>query len=176
MAHEIIHAIEARNDERVRELADAAGERNEEGVSALLLAQYHGRADLVELLRPHKPELDPFEAAAFGDVGRLRELLDGGADPSAFAPDGYTPLQLAAFFGHRAAAELLVERGADLTAVSTNEQRTHPLQAAVAGNHTEVARLLLDAGAPPTARNLASARQSGNGELERLLLERGADG
>ncbi len=143
-------------------------------VSPLLLALYEGRAQDAEALRAASPGLDLFEAAACGDAERLRELLDGGADPSAFAPDGYTPLQLAAFFGRRQAAELLVERGADLTAVSTNEMETYPLQAAVAGSHTEIALLLLDAGAPATARSLESARQSGNEELERLLLERGA--
>lgn len=141
--------------------------------SPLLQALYEGRSEDVEKLR--RPDLDLFEAAALGDVPRLRELLGAGADPSAFAPDGYTPLQLAAFFGHREAAELLIERGADLTAVSRNEQDTYPLQAAVAGNHTEIARLLLDAGAPPSPRNVASARQNGNAELERLLLERGAE-
>jgi ankyrin repeat protein len=143
-------------------------------VSPLLQALYEGRAEDAEKLR--RPDLDLFEAAALGDVPRLRELLDAGADPSAFAPDGYTPLQLATFFGHREAGELLIDRGADLTAVSKNEMDTYPLQAAVAGGHTEIARLLLDAGAPPTARNLASARQSGNTELEQLLLERGAEG
>ena len=141
-------------------------------VSPLLRALYEGRGEDVDRLR--HPDLNLFEAAALGDVPRLRELLDAGADPSEFAPDGYTPLQLAAFFGHREAAELLVDRGADLTAVSKNEQDTYPLQAAVAGNHTEIARLVLDAGAPPSARNLASARQNGNEELEQLLLDRGA--
>lgn len=147
-----------------------------DAVSPLLLALYEGRTDDAEALRAANPELGLFEAAAVGDVERLKEHLEAGADPSAFAPDGYAPLQLAAFFGHRRAAELLVERGADLTAVSANQMETYPLQAAVAGNHTEIARLLLDAGAPPTARSLESARQNGNEELERLLLERGADG
>ena len=147
-----------------------------DAVSPLLLALYEGRTDDADALRRRSAGLDLFEAAAFGDVERLRELLDGGADPSAFASDGYTPLQLAAFFGRREAAELLVQRGADLTAVSTNEMETYPLQAAVAGNHAEIARLLLDAGAPATARSLESARQNGNEELERLLLERGAEG
>lgn len=147
-----------------------------DAVSPLLLALYEGRIDDAEALRRQSPGLELFEAAAFGDVARLRELLGGGADPSAFAPDGYTPLQLAAFFGRLQAAELLVERGADLTAVSTNEMETYPLQAAVAGDHTEIARFLLDAGAPATARSLESARQNRNEELERLLLERGAEG
>jgi len=53
-------------------------------VSPLLQALYEGRSEAVEQLR--RPDLDVFEAAALGDVSRLRELLDGGADPNEFAP------------------------------------------------------------------------------------------
>lgn len=139
-------------------------------ISPALEALYEGKDEDAERLRPE--QLDLFEAAAFGDTRRLETLLDAGADPSAFAPDGYTPLQLAAFFGRTDATRLLIERGADLTAVSKNEMETYPLQAAVAGNHTEIARLLLDAGAPATERNLESARQNANAELEALLRAR----
>lgn len=140
-------------------------------VSPLLQALYEGRNEDAKALGAGA-ELDLFEASAFGDVERLARLLEAGEDANQLAPDGYTPLQLAAFFGHVEAARLLVDRGADLTAVSKNEQETYPLQAAVAGNHTEVARLLLEAGAPPTERTIESARRHGNEELERLLLAR----
>ena len=76
MRHEIFEAIESGDAERVTKLADAAGERDADGVSALLFAQYYGRNDLVAALRPRRGELDVFEAAALGDVDRLRELRD----------------------------------------------------------------------------------------------------
>lgn len=41
--HEIFEAIEAGDIDRVGQLAEAAAELNEDGVSALLFAKYYGR-------------------------------------------------------------------------------------------------------------------------------------
>ena len=150
-------------------------------VTPLLQALYEGRKDDVEALR-EVAELDFFEAAALGDVDRLRELLDGGADPNEFAPDGFTPLTLAAFFKHPGAARLLLDRGADVHQRARNEQiQVLPIHSAAAdGGSVEIVRMLLDVGADPNAeqpggfRPIDAARQDGNEELERLLLERGA--
>jgi ankyrin repeat protein len=43
----------------------------------------------------------------------IKLLLDHGADPNALDADGMTPYVLARRYGHRAVAELLVERGAN---------------------------------------------------------------
>jgi hypothetical protein len=55
-------------------------------------------------------------AAQFGYQEIVRLLLDAGEDPNRYDPVGVhshsTPLHQAAFAGHRAVAELLVERGA----------------------------------------------------------------
>jgi ankyrin repeat protein len=150
-------------------------------VSPLLQALYEGREEDVDRLR--RPHLDLFEAAALGDVPRLRELLDGGADPNEFAPDGFTPLTLAAFFKHPEAARLLLDRGADVHQRARHEQiQVLPIHSAAAdGGSVELVRMLLDAGADPNAeqpggfRAIDAARQDGNEELERLLLERGAE-
>lgn len=183
MAHEIFEAIRAGDVERVRELAGAAGEVDDEGVSALLLARYYGRDDLVAALRPHRGDLDVFEAAALGEVERLRELLD--AEPGlagAYARDGFFPLGLAAFFKQREAVRLLLERGADPNQESRHAQIVvRPLHSAAAdGGDVEIARMLLDAGADVHAAQpggftaLDAALQAGNAELEALLRERGA--
>lgn len=182
--HAIFDAIEQGDTERVRELADAAGERDDQGVSALLYAQYHRRSELVEALRSRRGELDVFEAAALGETERVRELVD--ADPAlvnAYAEDGFFPLGLAAFFGHPETVRLLLERGADATQVSRHAQIVvQPLHSAAAdGGNVETARLLLDAGADPNATQpggftaLHAAAMEGNAELAELLLERGAD-
>jgi ankyrin repeat protein len=150
--------------------------------SPLLLALYEGRADDVERLRTESGPLDLFEASALGDVDRLRDLLDGGADPNEFAPDGFTPLTLAAFFNHPEAVRLLLERGADVHQRARNEQiKVLPIHSAAAnGGSVEIVRALLDAGADVNAqqpggfRAIDAARQEGHEELERLLLERGA--
>uniref|UniRef100_A0A8C3BWM4 Cyclin-dependent kinase 4 inhibitor D n=1 Tax=Cairina moschata TaxID=8855 RepID=A0A8C3BWM4_CAIMO len=51
-------------------------------------------------------------AAARGDVQRVRELLDGAADPNAVNSFGRTPIQVM-MLGSPRVAELLLQRGAD---------------------------------------------------------------
>jgi ankyrin repeat protein len=134
------------------------------------------------------PKLDLFEAAAFGRGVRLRELLD--EDPSranAFGDDGFHPLGLACFFGHPEAARLLLERGADVNARSTNEHvQTAAIHAAAAaaGDETtryELVELALEHGANPNLpqgggfRAIDAARQNGDARVEQLLLEHGAE-
>ena len=151
--------------------------------SRLLQALYEGRRDDAERLLADGDELDLFEASATGDAGRLRELLDEGADPNEFAEDGFTPLTLACFFKRPEAARLLLERGADVHQRARNEQiQVLPIHSAAAdGGSVEIVRMLLDAGADVNAtqpggfRAIDAARQDGNEELERLLLERGAE-
>ena len=183
----IFEAVDADDLERVREIARAQPEalraRDTEGATPLLRAQYTGRSEIVEELRRRQQELDVWEAAAVGAGGRVRELVD--FDPSLvdpFAPDGFHPLALAAFFGNDEIVRLLLDRGADVSVVARNERiQVTALHAAAAGNHTEIARLLLAAGAPVDAEQpggftaLHSAAQNGNAELVRLLLEHGAD-
>ena len=83
-------------------------------MSELLEALYRGDDERVSELLSGDPELNVFEAAAFGRTDRLRELLDEEpATANAFADDGFQPLGLACFFGHVGAARLLLERGAD---------------------------------------------------------------
>jgi uncharacterized protein len=179
-------AIAAGDLDRVRELIaeDAAlpGARDAEGLSAVTQARYHGQDDIVDTLLAAGPELDVFEAAAVGRLERVRELLeDDPALVTALSPDGFTPLHLAAFFGHPKTARLLVERGADTNAVARNPMRVRPLHSAAAAQQLEIAELLVDHGADVNATQergftpLHAAAQNGDIGLARLLLGRGAD-
>lgn len=148
-------------------------------------ALYEGKPDEARAIAEGRTDLDGFEAAAIGDVDRLRVLLDD--DPgmvTAWSEDGFTPLHFAAFFGHPEAARLLVERGADLEARSTNQQfalDAAPLHSASAAGQLEVCEVLLDAGADVNAVQhggytaLLDAAANQNEELVEFLLERGAD-
>ena len=180
---DIFKPIEEGDLAQVAALAPNEGAaRNEDGVSALMLARYHGRLDMVEAILPHAGELDVFEAAALGDTARLREVLAEERDAArAWSSDGYTALHYACFFGTGEAAQALVDAGADLEAIARGDNRVAPLQSAAAGGNVGAAHVLLDAGADVNCREeggftpLHSAAQSGNAELARLLLERGAD-
>jgi ankyrin repeat protein len=154
-------------------------------LSPLMESLYAGKTDEAHALASARSDLDVFEAAAVGDVDRLRALLDAvPALAGAWSEDGFTALHFAAFFGHPEAAKLLVERGADLEARSTNTQfalDAAPLHSASAAGQLEVCEVLLEAGADVNAVQhggytaLLDAAANGNAELVALLLERGAD-
>ena len=182
----IVDAVKQGDAERVERLvAEQPGrvlERDEDGVSAVLLAQYYGRTDLVDLMLATEPELDLFEASALGKLDRVLRLLEQDpASVSSRSGDGFTPLHLAAFFGHADIGKLLLAKGGDVGAVSENALRVMPLHSAVAGRHLDVARHLVEHGADVNARQergftpLHGAAQHGDANLVELLLANGAD-
>lgn len=159
-----------------------AAERDDAGLSAVLLARYHMRLDVLQTLLAAKPALDIFEAAAVGDAGRVSELLTADAALArASSPDGFTALHLAAFFGHVDVVQLLIRHGADVNAVAAGLGNVAPLHSAAAGQNARIVEALLTAGAKPNARQgggftpLHETALSGNLESTRLLLAHGAD-
>lgn len=183
---ELFDAIDAGDLDRVAAIVTAepalASARNAAGLSAVLAATYRHRADIAAVLLATSPELDVFDAAAVGDTARITELLDGDETlASAYAPDGFTPLALAAYFAQPSAVELLLTRGADVHARARNAMEVQPLHAAVAGRSTESVRLLLEAGADASARQhggwtpLHGAAAHGDTGMVDLLIAAGAD-
>lgn len=187
----VFAAIEQDDAQSVRELlredAEAGKQRNADGVSALLLARYYGRDEIAQALKGATADLDVFEAAAYGDVDRLRALLDGDASlANAWAADGFQPLGLAAFFGQIEAVRVLVERSAEVDSPSRNDMKVRPLHSAAAASdpetRLEISKLLLEAGADPNAPQqddftpLMEADQHGDERLRALLVEHGATG
>ena len=185
-ADALFAAIDGGDVEQVRALVArdpaCASARNPSGLSAVLAATYRHRADMVDALLRAAADLDVFDAAAVGDVARLAALLD--EDPGlarAYAPDGFTPLALAAFFRRPHAVRLLVERGGDVGATARNAMAVQPLHAAVAGRDPDCVRTLAAAGADPNARQhggwtpLIQAAAHGDVDIVEILVEAGAD-
>jgi len=183
MEQDIFAAITADDPGKVKELVaqhpDVAHARNQTGVSALMQARYENKLDLVELLR-QAGNFDVFEAAALGDVSRLRALL--ASDPNlmkAQSSDGFTPLHLACFFSQPEAAELLVRQSADANAVSPT--RIAVIHSAAASRNAAMVKLVLKAGANPNLQQqggytaLHEAAMHNSVERAQALLEAGAD-
>lgn len=113
-----LEEFSAADDQTKAQLAGARPEllrlyEFESGCSAALHALLMGKRDAGEQLIAMKSGPDLNEAAALGDVGVLRGLLDvaGRTGPRAGASPEGAPLHIAAALGHGDAASLLVERG-----------------------------------------------------------------
>ena len=86
--------------------------RDANGASAILVAAYNMKPDVVNALLELGAPVDIFEASVLGKVDRIQEILK--SDParvSEHAPDGFTPVALAAFFGQLAAVKALDRSG-----------------------------------------------------------------
>jgi len=160
-----------------------AGASDPAGLSAVTVAAYQRQAAIVERLLAAKPDLDRFEAAIVGDLGRLAELLDEpDAEPiDQRSGDGFTALHLAAYFGRRRAVQELLDRGADPHAWASGGLRVQPLHSAVSAGHDVVARLLVERGAEPDQAQdggytpLHAAAQNGLSGLCDFLIAHGAN-
>jgi len=149
--------------------------------SPILALVYRGDRDAALALAAGRT-LDLFEAAALGDAERVRAILDADATAARTrAPDGFSALGLAAFFGQAACARLLIDAGAPVDEPAANAMRVTPLHSAAAAGHVEIARWLLERGASVDARQqggytaLHAAAQNGDLPLVELLLAHGAD-
>jgi len=182
----LIEAIKAGDDARVDEILAAnpnvQNSRNAQGETPVLAAAYRLRKDLVERLLAAGAETDIYEAAAVGQPERVRHLVQEQPElANSWAPDGFTPLGLASFFGHEEIVAFLLANGAQVNAVSKNDMKVMPLHSAVAASRLSVARLLLEHAADVSATQeggftpLHSAANNGQEEMVRLLLAHGAD-
>src|SRR6185295_18847063 len=187
MTEEFLKAVTQGEIEKVRAMLNTdprlAQAKDSRGVSAILKAAYFGQKGIVEVLLASGLELSIFEAAATGQTERVRALIKKDASlTNAFSPDGFTPLGLAVFFGHRETVEALLAAGAEVNTPSRESMKVTPLHSAAAARQVEIARVLIAHGANVNAMQadsgftpLHEAALNGNLEFARLLLEHGAD-
>jgi ankyrin repeat protein len=190
-----IDAIKAGEFDRVKAMLSAdptlLDARARTGESAILTAVYRGQKTIVNLLVSRGAPMTLCEASAAGEIERVERLLEEGAAVEVYSDDGWTPLHLAAFFGHAKIVELLLTRGADATARSLNSNANTPLHASLAGNppgdrgpgsnQMLVAGLLIGHGADVDAadrggwRPLHLAAANDNLDAIKALVAQGAD-
>ncbi len=156
--------------------------KNAQSQSPVLFAAYNGRKEIRDLLIARGATLALHEAAATGQLARVKEFVEENPDAAkAHSPDGFPLLALAAAFGHEDVARYLHEKGADVNAVSTNGTGYTALTGAVAGNNVPIAKWLAENGAEVNYRYakghspLLEAAANGNLEIVKMLVAHGAD-
>jgi uncharacterized protein len=166
---------------------DLVNTRDEAGNSPVLMATYVGKPDVVRLLLDRGARPSFFEACALGLEPHVRqELRHNPAAARQWAHDVWTPLHLASYFGHRETVEVLLDAGADVLAVSRNNESNLAINAAAAGpradRRPDIIRLLIARGCPVDGRGspsghtpLHEAAYNGDLPVVRLLLDAGAD-
>lgn len=186
MEEQLFEAIKGGRADEVRRLIEQSPSlktaRDAGGASTILVATYNMKPDVVAALVELGAPVDISEASVLGQIDRIHEILEGNPDRVwEHAPDGFTPVALAAFFGQLPAVRALIAAGADVNAAARNPLKVQALHAAVAGRNLEIVKTVLDAGGDPNAQQQAGFRPmheagtNANRQLAELLLEHGAD-
>lgn len=156
--------------------------KNAQSQSPVLFSIYNRQKEIRDLLLSRGAQLELHEAAAAGDLSRVKGLVEKDASlAKTFSPDGFPVLALAAVFGHFEITKYLHEKGGDVNAVATNGSGYNALTGAVASGHTEIVKWLLANGAEPNYRYangytpLLTAAANGHLEILKALLAHGAE-
>ncbi|MBI3924179.1 MAG: ankyrin repeat domain-containing protein [Armatimonadetes bacterium] len=173
----------------LQEHPEALDARNLNGFTPLLLAGYHGRAEIGLYLVEAGADIeaqDPMgnnaymAAASGGSTDLIRVLLEKGADPRFRNRLGQSALHQACLLGRLEAVQLLIGEGADVNAV--DESGATPLYWAASKNQLPIAELLIEKGAKldvatisQRMRPIDAARVHQHQRMVELLQDHGAD-
>jgi len=182
----IVQAALAGDAETVRQLLQEnprlAQTVNDNLLPLMMATLYRGHEEIAGMLAAACEELEICAAAALGQLDKVEDIVrQWPGDINEISRDGFTPLQLACYFGRETTALWLIEHDADVEAVAQNEQRIRPIHAAASNGNLVVLRALLQRGANVNARQqhdftpLHTAADRGDGEMARLFLAHGAD-
>lgn len=127
-------------------------EGSREGYTPLHIAAVRGDKDLVDLLVANKAEYNIQDAAAIGDLERVKAMLKDDPD-LVFSRDfgGDTALHCAVMQGRTDIVKLLLANKAEVNVMANNSGWT-PLHMAVFSGHKDIVELLLAGGADVNAR------------------------
>lgn len=189
---EILMAARSGNVAQVKQLLQQdprlLAARDPLGNTALILAVNSGNNEIAELLLAAGVNPDIHEAASIGRTELVSAFLS--ENPTlidSYSQEGFTPVALAAHFGHLETLNYLISRGANINAVSKHAMNVTPLHAALFGRRLESAKILIEAGADVTRKRggngqpragwtaLHYVASLGFADLVEPLIEHGAD-
>lgn len=151
--------------------------------NALTAAVNNGNSEIAEMLRaagaeeitPSQPSAEAKQTAQqayqatgisplhyalmTGETDKISELLAGGADVNAKAPNMGTPLLYACTVGNAEAARLLINAKADVNAAGDTGYT--PLMMACQTGNKELAEILVAAGADVNAKHVMNGQETG---------------
>jgi hypothetical protein len=102
----------------------------------------------------------------------ITNLIKYGADVNDKDNNGMTPLQLAAYAGHKETVLMLIEKG---TRLKNFDWGKSPLDLAVTIRHYDLAITLISKYVPGCSRNILIAARDGNTKLVNALIHAGTD-
>lgn len=158
-------------------------DKNENGLSFLMLACYHRNQAIIDLIKELPIELnDPFEMCALGETEELMKFLKTQPDYlNKTSTDGFQLLGYASFFGHEEMVDQLLSLGASINIPSDNYMKVCPLHSAVSNQNEKIVETLLKQGANPNIPQqkgilpIHQAAHVGNEKIFNLLVQYGAD-
>jgi len=110
--------------------------KNAQSQSPVLFSIYNRQKEIRDLLLSRGAQMELHEAAAAGDLTRVKEIVENDASlAKTYSPDGFPVLALAAAFGHFEVTKYLHANGGDVNAVATNGSGYNALTGAVASGH-----------------------------------------
>lgn len=153
-------------------------------------ADKHGQKEIERAIKRKAREANKLaeklgDAALFGKLAKVQQLLDEGADPNAITECGKSSLIMAAMYGHKNVIAALLNAGADPNLGCDGEfdegttALMHIASSFFASNRAEVIKLLVERGANVNAQNnkgqtaLIVAGQ--NADAVKALIDAGAD-
>ena len=113
---------------------------------------------------------DIFQASKKGDLARVKELVESGADVNVKNRDGETALMIATFKKHLDIVKYLVEKGADMNVQDINKETA--LMFAISKNHIDIVKYLVEKGADVNVKNnmgKTACDQAKSAELKAIL-------
>jgi ankyrin repeat protein len=137
------------------------------------------RADIDAYLATHPNEPPLIRAAIAGNTTQVAQLLDGGANVDEKGTSKFTPLILAASFGHREICRILIARGAPINYLigdSIYMGGLSPLIIAAEMEQNDICRLLIQSKADVFIKNrigwsaLHHAQNQGASDTCKLLI------
>ena len=142
------------------------------------LRQNHGA--VIDLLITKGANLDFIHLSAYqGNLDRIRNFIEKGADANAMDFYGATPLHYAAVRGNKEVVEFLISRG--VQANTGDKDGITPQHCAAGGGHKDIVQILIANGADVNVKDiwgdtpLNYAARDGYVAVVRLLIANGAD-